>query len=129
MFRFSIDLDLGMVGTEMTLATGLRFPCFSHGKSVTRVTAGTTPQAAIRIDPANSDIGPRTLHGMPGNICNRTAVTGIASRRSFDTIIHAVKEPFIDGVDDFQCMGVLASGILFYFIRVTLGASSRRHKS
>src|SRR6056297_1541824 len=55
---FHIDLNLGMIRSQMTLSAGLRFSGFHDREPVSGMAAGATAQATVQIDPAYAHIGP-----------------------------------------------------------------------
>ncbi len=54
MFRFFIDLFLGMVRTQMTFAAIFRLTCPGCGKIMFGMTCITNTFGAVRIDPADT---------------------------------------------------------------------------
>jgi hypothetical protein len=120
---FVVDLDLRVVGSQMTLVACLGLSRLGHRKEVPGVAAGAASKTPIRIFAAYSDIRPGSLERPAVQKSDIGSVAGVASRGPFGFVVHPVYEPFVDLVYDPKRIGVLAPGVLLDFRLVALGAS------
>jgi len=83
------------------------------------MTTCTASFTAIWIDPADTDVGPRTLIQFPIFGFHYTAVAIVTTQRTLQVIIHTVIQPWVNFPYQFKCICVLAAAVLFNFPGVT----------
>ena len=126
-FGFIVDLDLRVIGTEVTLIAGLWLPRLNHGESMSRVTAAAASERVVGIFPSHPHIGPRTRFWPAIHHLNDCTVTGVASRGPLYGIIHAIIEPVVYFPHNLKGMGVFALVVLVDLLGVASLTGLRRY--
>jgi hypothetical protein len=113
MLGFHIDFNLGVIGAQVALTTGLRLSGLHHGEAMTGMTTGAASPAAVQIDPSHTHIGPgvRTQHTILD--LQNGAVACETTGKALKVAVHSIFQPWIDLPNDLNGIGVLTLCILF----------------
>ena len=124
---FVVDLDLGMVGTDVAFTTGVRGTSLFAGEAVTAVASGAGALGAVGIQPANTRIGPATRQGTPfvlafGDEFQLAAMALTTASVDCGGSAHHFAHEVIQGGKDVTGLGVMGAVHLLEFGGVALGA-------
>jgi len=93
-FGFGVDLYLGMVRTQVSLAAGLGLSGRHYREPMAGMAAGAACLAFVQVEPAHPDIGPggSSDHGVVGQTekRERTEDTDGDKHQGFDEMFHSL---------------------------------------